>query len=1370
MIARLRNSSGKVVVSLAVVIALAVTAVGALAYFTSTGTGAGTANAGSLTAATISAPASSGSPVTITWALQATLADPGADSSITYTVMRKAAAGSYAAIPSGPCSGSLSYPQTSCGDNSVPSDATYSYEVVAHFRSWTATSSVVSVVVDTSPPTGGALTVNGQVATGAGTAGYNNTGSFTISAITDYTDGGSGLASSTLVRDQAPLSSSNGIAGGTCGTFASPTTISSRSTPIAQSLTGPTCYRYTLAGIDNAGNTASISTTVKVDTTAPSAPTVTPSTATGASTFISGSNVFINPQAGKSGGFTVGATSTDNDSGILNVIFPALTGFTSGGGTDTNSPYSTTYAWSGAGATGSGAQTVAATNNAALTNTGSFSVTPDTTQPINGALIVNGQTATSGGTSGYSSSTIFTIDTRTNYTDASSGIASSTLTVQSFALTSSGGIVDGTCGAASTPFSTPTTINGTTQPGGFITGRCYTYTLTGTDHVGNTVGISTTVKVDTTAPSAPVVTPSAATGNTFISGSNVFINPQAGFAGGFTAGATSTDNDSGILSMIFPALSGFTSGGGTDTVSPYSTVYAWSGAAATASGSQTATATNNASLTNTGSFTVTPDTDGPAGGGVLTVNGQSASAVGTTGYSKVTTFTIGTRTNYTDSGSGIASSTLTVQSFALSSSDGIAGGTCGTTPTTPFSTPTTITGTTQPVGIATGRCYTYTLIGIDNVGNVSAISTTVKVDTTAPSAPVVTPSAATGNTFISGSTVFINSQAGKSGGFTVGASSTDNDSGMLNMIFPALTGFTAGSNGGTDTISPYSTTYAWTGAVGAAGAQTVTATNNSTVTNTGTFTVTPDTAAPTGGGVLTVNGQSASTAGTSGYSKVTNFTIGTRTDYTDAGSGIASSILTVQSFALSSSDGVVGGTCGGTPTAPFSTPTLVSGTTQPSGIVTGLCYTYTLTGTDNVGNSSAVSTTVKVDTTVPTAPVVTPSAASGSTFISGSTVFINPQAGKSGGFTVGASSTDTDSGILNVIFPALTGFTAGSNGGTDTTSPYSTTYAWTGAVGATGSQTVTSTNNSTLTNTGAFTVTPDTAAPAGGGVLVVNGQGATTGGTTSSTSSTAFTIGTRTDYTDAGSGIATSTLTIQSTTLISGTCGAAGSAGPYTTATAITGTTNLAITAGFCYVYTLTGTDHVGNVAGIKTTVSVLTSPTVTAADAAGQGATNHDITVTGTGFVSGAGLAASISGVGVTVNATTFVSATQLTVNVSITAGAATGARNVTVTNPDGGAGTGTGVFTVNAGPTVSAPTTASPCNPGHNGTANCTITGTNFAVGVTVTISSNGAVNTVTRNSLTQITINVTGSGGNGAKGNLTVTNPDGGSVTVTNGFSNG
>src|SRR2546429_9970616 len=57
-------------------------------------------------------------------------------------------------------------------------------------------------------------------------------------------------------------------------------------------------------------------------------------------------------------------------------------------------------------------------------------------------------------------------------------------------------------------------------------------------------------------------------------------------------------------------------------------------------------------------------------------------------------------------------------------------------------------------------------------------------------------------------------------------------------------------------------------------------------------------------------------------------------------------------------------------------------------------------------------------------------------------------------------------------FPTLTGFSSG--GGDTASSPYQTTYNWTGAVAASGSQTITSYNNSTLTNTNTFTVTPDT--------------------------------------------------------------------------------------------------------------------------------------------------------------------------------------------------------------------------------------------------------------------------------------------------------
>lgn len=87
------------------------------------------------------------------------------------------------------------------------------------------------------------------------------------------------------------------------------------------------------------------------------------------------------------------------------------------------------------------------------------------------------------------------------------------------------------------------------------------------------------------------------------------------------------------------------------------------------------------------------------------------------------------------------------------------------------------------------------------------------------------------------------------------------------------------------------------------------------------------------------------------------------------------------------------------------------------------------------------------------------------------------------------------------------------------------------------------------------------------------------------------------------------------------------------------------------------------------------------------QGTTNLNVAITGTNFVSGC--TASFSGGGITVNSTTWNSATSVTANIDIAVGATLGARNITVTNPDAQAGTGTGLFTVNAGTcTANAPT----------------------------------------------------------------------------------
>jgi hypothetical protein len=101
-------------------------------------------------------------------------------------------------------------------------------------------------------------------------------------------------------------------------------------------------------------------------------------------------------------------------------------------------------------------------------------------------------------------------------------------------------------------------------------------------------------------------------------------------------------------------------------------------------------------------------------------------------------------------------------------------------------------------------------------------------------------------------------------------------------------------------------------------------------------------------------------------------------------------------------------------------------------------------------------------------------------------------------------------------------------------------------------------------------------------------------------------------------------------------------------------------------------------------------------------GAANVNVVVTGTtngdtGFFDpGPGfsnrISASVSGAGVTVNSVTYTDPTHITMNVSVSGGATGGARNVTVTNPDGqSAVSSTGILTILSGATNRPPVLAS-------------------------------------------------------------------------------
>jgi hypothetical protein len=168
------------------------------------------------------------------------------------------------------------------------------------------------------------------------------------------------------------------------------------------------------------------------------------------------------------------------------------------------------------------------------------------------------------------------------------------------------------------------------------------------------------------------------------------------------------------------------------------------------------------------------------------------------------------------------------------------------------------------------------------------------------------------------------------------------------------------------------------------------------------------------------------------------------------------------------------------------------------------------------------------------------------------------------------------------------------------------------------------------------------------------------------------------------------------------------------------------------------------------------------------QNASSVAVTVLGSGFRSGDGIAA--SGSGVSFASVTFVDSGKITASASVTSGAATGARSLTVTHgsSDGGlSGTLSPAFTVVSGtPAVSA---VNPNKAGRTGSGGATrqvpitITGTNFMTGATLAVSrtSSSGVSVVSSSevvlSSTQMTatLSITGTATTGTW-DLVVSNP--------------
>jgi hypothetical protein len=242
------------------------------------------------------------------------------------------------------------------------------------------------------------------------------------------------------------------------------------------------------------------------------------------------------------------ATVTDTGVGPDSATFPAIATFgwthnvetvTSGSGSAPTVTYtSSPFTWL-SGASTPATRSVVGRDLAGNSRSQNVTFAPDIAAPGNGALAVNGVTATAGPTGSTSSSTSgsFTIGTRTDYTEVQSstrsGLLSSTLIRESAPLTG------GACGA----FTGATTLVGNPAQGPLPTG-CYRYALTGTDRVGNTASRVTTVRVETSAPQDGALT---ANGTAATAGGSTSVSAT----GSWTLARTDwTDPDSGATSTL----------------------------------------------------------------------------------------------------------------------------------------------------------------------------------------------------------------------------------------------------------------------------------------------------------------------------------------------------------------------------------------------------------------------------------------------------------------------------------------------------------------------------------------------------------------------------------------------------------------------------------------------------------------------------------------------------------------------------------------------------------------------------------------------------------------------------------------------------
>jgi peptidoglycan/xylan/chitin deacetylase (PgdA/CDA1 family)/major membrane immunogen (membrane-anchored lipoprotein) len=949
-----------------------------------------------------------------------------------------------------------------------------------------------------------------------------------------------------------------------------------------------------------------------------------------------------------------------------------------------------------------------------------------------------------------------------------SPLADGTYTVQANQARSglTGHSVPVTFTVAAAPADTTAPVVTVTAPVNGSTVKSATPLLSGTggQTVGDNSSVSVTVYAGSTATGTPVQTTAsavAADGSWSTAASTMpdgTYNVQAtqGDAAGntgtsntstFTVDTTPADTTAPVVAVTAP-VNGSTvksatpllSGTGGQTVGDNSsvTVQVYSGATATGSAVQTATATLGTDGSWSTAASTLPD-------GTYTVQASQSDAAGNTGTNAVT-FTVNTTPADTTApvvtltapadGATVKSATPTVsgtggQATGDSTSVTVQVYSGGTATGTPVQTTTATiaadgswskTATTLPDGTYTGQATQSDAAG--NTGTSNAVTFTVNTTPVDSTAPVVTLTAPADGATVKSATPTVSGTGGQV---------TGDSTSVTVQVY----------SGGTATGAPVQTTTATVAADGSwskaastlpDGPYTVQATQSDAAGNTGTssavtFTVdtTPaDTTAPAVAITAPADGATVKSAtptvsGTGGQAAGDNATV------------------SVKVYSGSSATGTPVQTTTATVAADGSWSKAAS--TLPDGT-----YTVQATQSDAAGNTGASAVTFTVDTTPAdtTAPAVAITApADGSTL---------PSATPTVTGTGGTANTDNITLTLKVY--------AGS---TATGTPVQTTTATIAADGSwskmastlpDGTYTVQATQSDTAGNTGTstpVTFTVDTTAPA---VAITS----PTAGAKLSTS-TAAVSGT------AGNSVgdnATVSLRVYTGSTATGTPSQV-----LTSAVQSAGSWSANVTGLVAGTYTVTATqaDSVGN-SRTSAAVTFTVSATVTSVAPAvlGQGAAQQVVKINGTGFVANSTVA--ISGTGLTYTVTS-VKAAVITLSLSVASLADVGARDITVTKPDGGRGTCSGCFTVTAGPKV---TSVAPSSLKRGTTTTVTILGSGFDSSSRVTLSgldlTQSKLTLVNPGKLT-VSVKVGATAATGGR-SVTVTNGDGGTDTLVSGLT--